>query len=130
LQLKPIDGKCLGVNVKEWFDKQKQLLLEYSQTKEGVLFGDDGVKLRLIYDGKRHKLGKANMRAEKNGVEFSLKKDKTLNVDFESLYGSTVLGKRKINFYLSDGKTLQVKGSKRFNSIKYLHLYEIYKEGK
>ena len=25
-------------------------------------------------------------------------------------------------------KTLQIKGSKRFNGIKYLHLYELYKK--
>ena len=85
---------------------------------------------RIIYDKKRHDLGRAEIIASNYGVKIRLKNGELFDLKFEDLYGVTILGKRKINFYLPDGKTLQLKGSKRFNSVKYLHLYEFITEAK
>ncbi|MBE5754895.1 MAG: 1-acyl-sn-glycerol-3-phosphate acyltransferase [Clostridiales bacterium] len=128
LKLKPINGQVLGGTVKEWFDAQRVLLKEYAAMYQEDLFADKKLKARIIYDKKRHDLGRAEIIASNYGVKIRLKNGELFDLKFEDLYGVTILGKRKINFYLPDGKTLQLKGSKRFNSVKYLHLYEFITE--
>ena len=41
----------------------------------------------------------------------------------------TILGKKKMNFYVND-KTYQFFGDKRINMIKYLHLFYLIKNRK
>ena len=38
----------------------------------------------------------------------------------------TVLGRNKLNLYIGD-KVYQCKGNKRFNALKYVHIYHRYK---
>ena len=45
---------------------------------------------------------------------------------FEQLHAVVVLGKNKLNIYTSDD-LLQLKGSKRFNALKYVNFYHRYK---
>lgn len=45
---------------------------------------------------------------------------------FDEASAVTVLGKNKANIY-HGGKIYQLKGSKRFNSLKYVHIYHRYK---
>ena len=129
LHFKKINFEPCGDTVKEWYEKQEVALSNFVEEKKGALFSDLKVEARLVYDGKRHKLGNAKIVAEKDKLTVYLKKKEDMVVDFSTLYGVTVVGKRKINFYLPNDKTLQIKGSKRFNAIKYLHLYEIMKKG-
>ena len=128
LQFKNLGDRPYGANVKEWFDNQLKALERYSKEKKGKLFGDNCVEARLVYDGKRHKLGRADIASEKDKVIVTLKNGTVHKAEFDGIYGVTVVGKRKINFYLPGDKTLQIKGSKRFNGVKYLHLYELYKK--
>ena len=44
---------------------------------------------------------------------------------FDSASAVTVLGKNKLNVYF-EGKIYQLKGSKRFNALKYVHFYHRY----
>ncbi len=127
LSLSNLSGKLSVFNTGEYLDLQREKLKEYLDIEDSVLFFDKKVKARLIYDKKRHKLGKVDIFGYKNGVEVDTKKERTF-YEFNSLYGATILGKRKINFYLDGNKTLQIKGSKRFNGIKYLHSYQFNKE--
>lgn len=129
LSLSKINGKLTSNNTGEYLDLQTEKLKEWANSNNGVLFFDNKVEGRLIYDKKRHKLGNIDIFGYKNGVEVHTKKEKTF-YDFDSLYGVTILGKRKINFYLEGDKTLQIKGSKRFNGVKYLHLFKFVKEKK
>ncbi|MBQ2324988.1 MAG: hypothetical protein II377_01935, partial [Clostridia bacterium] len=46
--------------------------------------------------------------------------------DFASVSQVSVLGKNKLNIYYGDN-LYQLKGSKRFNALKYLHFYYRYK---
>ncbi len=50
--------------------------------------------------------------------------DKTFS--FDEITAVTVLGRNKLNVY-HGGKIYQVKGSKRFNALKYVHIYHRYK---
>ena len=45
---------------------------------------------------------------------------------FEELLAVTVLGRNKLNIYFDD-RVLQFKGDKRFNAVKYVHLFHRYK---
>ena len=127
LTFSPVSGKLCATNTGDYLIVQREKLLELSKNKQGVLFSDKELEVRKIYDKKRHKVGYGTLLAYANGVELDLKGEKVF-YDFSTLYGVTILGKRKINFYLDADKTLQIKGSKRFNAIKYLHLYEFVKE--
>ena len=45
---------------------------------------------------------------------------------FDDLHAVTVLGKNKLNIYIND-EVYQLKGSKRFNALKYVHFFYRYK---
>ena len=129
LKLKAINGKLSPTNTAEYLSLQKGKLRDFKNENKDLLFFDKEVEARMIYDKKRHKLGDADIFGYSNGVKVKTKKEEYF-CDFSCLYGVTILGKRKINFYLDDDKTLQIKGSKRFNGVKYLHLFELSKEKK
>ena len=46
--------------------------------------------------------------------------------DFDSVLAVTVLGKNKLNIY-HDSKIYQFKGNKRFNALKYVNIFNRYK---
>ena len=100
MHFKNLNYKPYGETVKEWYEKQEVALSKFVEEKKGALFSDLKVEARLVYDGKRHKLGKAKIVADKEKLFVSLKKREDMVVDFSTLYGVTVVGKRKINFYL------------------------------
>jgi 1-acyl-sn-glycerol-3-phosphate acyltransferase len=113
-------------HVKEWFDDQRIALSKLSQAanEDQILFEDEGLEFRKIVNKrKRVALGKGNISATKYTLSVTLKKQ-ALTLSYPELVGVTVVGKQKINFYLENGDTLQIKGSKRFNAVKYLHLFE------
>ena len=49
--------------------------------------------------------------------------------DFDEVSSVVVLGKNKLNIY-TGGEILQLKGSKRFNALKYVHFYHRYQHTK
>ena len=84
--------------------------------------------------------GKANKAIYNSGYAelYSLTVDGTdvisITVDdqefpFETLGAVVVLGKNKINLYAGK-ELLQLKGSKRFNALKYVHFFHKYKNWK
>jgi len=128
LAFNPLNGNVPFNTVRGWYNEQTIRLKEKVALDGGELFFDD-VEVRLIENYKRKKLGDGRILANKDGVCVTTKKGKTFDVKFSDIDGCTILGKRKINFYLSDSVTLQIKGSLRFNGLKYLSLYQFYKEG-
>ena len=128
LTFKPISGNVPFDTVREWYDEQAEKLKEKVALDGGELFSDS-VEVRLIENFKRKKLGEGKIIGHNTGVDVCTVKGKAFDVKFSDIVGCTILGKRKINFYLDDSLTLQIKGSERFNGIKYLYLYQFYKEG-
>ena len=49
-----------------------------------------------------------------------------LNLPFDEVTAAAVLGRNKLNVYHS-GSVYQIKGDKRFNSLKYVHIYHRYR---
>lgn len=129
LKIKKIRGELFGNTTSEWFTAQKVKLKEiFDRQPSDKKFFEDEAKIRFIRGRKRKSAGKAKIFATKERVEVSGKNVKK-TLEFAAVDGATVLGKRKINFYLEDGSIFQIKGSKRFNAIKYLHLYQIATKG-
>ena len=50
----------------------------------------------------------------------------TLVLPFEEVGAIAVLGRNKLNIYHGD-QVYQIKGDKRFNALKYVHIYHRYK---
>lgn len=127
LKIKAVDGVLPYSTVYEWYNAQKEKLKIAILNGCEIEFNQKGLKARLIYDKKWHGQGKVDIFANKQG--FKVKTDKQKYAfDWQELDGVTVLGKKKINFYLPDGTTLQLVGDKRFCALRFLFLYEIIRE--
>lgn len=128
LLFKQIEGELPYSTIREWFDAQQIFLKERAGETDQTLFSDELVLSRTIKDFKRDKKQKSSISANRDGVIVKTESGKVYDVKFNEIYGATILGKRKINFYLPDDIVLQIKGNETFNSVKYLHLYECTKE--
>lgn len=104
----------------EWEKSQTELL---ARQGDGVIFQDDGIRFRESVRLKRKKKLDGNRIAADNKGLTVVGKGTSSTYLFDEMDGLTVVGKRKFNFYYH-GKTYQVKGDKRFCSLKYLHLFE------
>lgn len=124
LKIKALAGAVPYDNVYEWFDAQQLAL----KAADDIKLKDTNLKLKLICGKKCKNIGMGDITCDKNRVKIDAYSGTVYDYSFSELDGATVLGKRKINFYLPDGNTLQVEGDKRFCAIKYLHLFENSKE--
>ena len=128
LKFKAISGELPFSTVREWYDAQAVKLLEYAKTTDEELFSDK-VIARTIKNYKRDKESRANISATKKSVFVKTDDGKNYELSLNDIYGATVLGKRKINFYLDGDVVLQIEGDQTFSAIKYLYLYQFNKEG-
>ena len=116
--------------VSDWYDwqcghiNQTDLL---ALTEEPVY--KETVRLSQVFAYKRKKLVKKNVEVRLYGNRITVD-DKVFH--FDTAGAVVVLGKNKLNIY--DGNEIwQLKGSKRFNALKYVHFFHRYqnqKEGK
>ncbi len=114
--------------VADWYDAQKAFMNSIDVTKytEQPIYTDRAMisevipcekKLRLCEDAEISLYGdKILVRGENTELDFA----------FDSASAVTVLGKNKANIYFG-GKIYQLKGGKRFNALKYVHIYHRYK---
>jgi len=75
----------------------------------------------LLYKHKERIADNAAVRLYGNRIEIDTEKQKYV-MNFEDVSGVSVLGKNKLNIYYGD-KLYQLKGSKRFNALKYVNIY-------
>lgn len=108
----------------DWYDYQEDYInnLDVLSLTETPVYTDTADVYRVILYKKRYRL------SENSSI--SLYGDKIIIDDktfpFSKISHVTVLGKNKLNIYYED-KVYQLKGSKRFNSLKYMHFYFRYK---
>ena len=110
--------------VLDWYEYQKDFVnhLDTSCYTDQPLYRDTVDLFRVIPSERKELIEK--------GVELSLYGDRVTvkgdDVDilfsFDSTEAFTLLGRKKMNVYFGD-TIYQVKGSDRFNSLKYLNLY-------
>jgi hypothetical protein len=70
----------------------------------------------------------AAIRLYGDRIELDTENEKLVFV-YDKTLAVTVLGRNKLNVY-NGGKVYQIKGSKRFNALKYVHVYNRYKNTK
>ena len=109
----------------QWYDYQSDYINSTDVTKltEKPIFSDTANLSEVILYDKKHPI--------KENVNISLYGDRVvigdiLTCSFDDTSTVTVLGKNKANIYYND-KVYQLKGDKRFNALKYVHIFNRYK---
>jgi 1-acyl-sn-glycerol-3-phosphate acyltransferase len=114
--------------VAQWYDYQKEFInaLDVTTLTEQPLYLERVSMAEVIPCKKKVPLKKdAEMALYGDRVEIRDAGDVML-IPFNTAMAFTVLGRNKLNIYF-DGKIYQIKGDKRFNSLKYVHIFHRYK---
>lgn len=123
-ELKCTEGELPFRFVGEWYDYQEKFIhsLDLSQYAEKALFRDD-VRWSevIVYKNKKLLSGKAELSAF--GDRFVVNcESETSVLAFDGIRAATICGRNKLQIYFGD-KIFQFKGDKRFNAVKYMHIY-------
>ena len=110
--------------VSQWYDYQEEFInsLDPREYTQQPIYTETATFSEVILYKKKHVL--------KKNAQILLYGDKIIAHDtvlnFDEATNVTVLGKNKLNIY-HGGKVYQLKGDKRFNSLKFMHFYFRYK---
>ena len=110
--------------VAEWYDAQEAFVNNFDPRKhsEEPLYTEEADLFSVTpYEKKKRLLKGACLSLYGDRVTFA-KKGERLSLPFDEIRALAVCGKNKLNIYHGD-KLYQVKGDKRFNAVKYAHLY-------
>ena len=114
--------------VAEWYDYQVDFVnaLNVLEYDEAPMY-TESVDLYEVTPCKCKELIAEHMQISLYGnrVEWVTAEGKTVSA-FEDISSIAVLGRNKLNIYCAD-KIYQLKGGKRFNALKYVHIYHRYK---
>ena len=124
-----LEGDFPYATVKEWYADQSDRMnaLDPSAYTETPLFRDRAALSRVIVY-KRKELLKSEISVSLYGDRMVFGEDtaKPWVISFNELSAVAVLGRNKLNLYHKED-LYQLKGDKRFNALKYVHLYHRYK---
>lgn len=115
--------------VKDWYDYQEQFInkLDVLQYKDQPLYQDVAQVSEVIFCKKKQllrKQAKLSLYGDRIVLDEGTAQAETWH--FDDVQVITVLGRNKLNIY--HGKQLfQFKSHKRFNALKYMHIYFRYK---
>ena len=114
--------------VADWYDAQSDFINSIDPTTmcDEALYTED-VRLSEVipYEHKVPISDEVRLSLYGNRIEAAFAGE-TRVFRFDESAAVTVLGKNKLNIY-HGGKIYQVKGDKRFNALKYVHIYHRYK---
>ena len=126
------DKKLTGIGfefpfsfVTEWYDYQKEQInaLDVMQYTETPLYCDTANMSEVILNKCKKKLLKnAEIKLYGDRIIINEGKDTEQAFLFEEVSAVSVLGRNKLNIY-HDKQVFQLKGSKRFNALKYVNIY-------
>ncbi|MBQ8268022.1 MAG: 1-acyl-sn-glycerol-3-phosphate acyltransferase [Clostridia bacterium] len=115
--------------VADWYDYQKDFInkLDINQYTTAPLYHDEADIFEVIINKKKVPF-KTNAHISLYGdrIVFDEGNSDELKLTFNDISAVTVLGRNKLNIYYGD-KVYQLKGDKRFNALKYVHIYYRYK---
>lgn len=123
--------ELVGVNcefpyryVTEWYDAQYNYVNSIDVTKltDAPLYTDT-VRISEVIPYKRKIKLSASATSRLYGDRIDVSGDIELLLPFEKLTAVSVLGKNKVNLYTDENKVYQIKGSKRFNALRYVNFY-------
>jgi len=113
--------------VADWYDYQKDYInkLDVTTYTEDPLYHDEA-SISEVIPCQRKELIADNAKISLYGNRVQIITDKeTFLFDFDSTSSVAVLGRNKLNIYHGN-KIYQLKGGKRFNALKYVHIYHRY----
>lgn len=114
--------------VADWYDAQEAFINRFDVRAhtEAPLYTDEVGLFSVVPYKKKERIFKgASLSLYGDRVVFSCK-GQALVLSFDEVRAVAVCGKNKLNVYHGD-KLYQVKGGKRFNAVKYAHLYHRYR---
>lgn len=130
------DKTITGVNyehpfrfVNDWYEYQKEYVhsLDLTAMTESPLFRDLANMSEVILNERKLPLRKgAELRLYGDRIAIDEGSPKEMILPFCQISTAACLGRNKLNIYAGD-HVYQFKGSKRFNSMKYVNLYYRYK---
>lgn len=111
--------------VADWYDYQKDFInkLDVNEYVSAPIYHDEADVFEVIINKKKVPF--------KSGTQISLYGNKIVfdegmsdetKLSFDEISAVSVLGRNKANIYFGD-KVYQLKGDKRFNALKYVHIY-------
>lgn len=115
----------------EWYDAQESFMreLDLNEYLSEPMY-EDTVQLSRVIPYKRKVLLAKEATLKLYGDRITVSTDMG-DVSFENVKGMSCMGHNKLNIYINEDM-YQVKGDKRFNALKYLHVfyhYEAVKKG-
>jgi 1-acyl-sn-glycerol-3-phosphate acyltransferase len=111
-------------SIGEWYDAQCNFINSFDVTEhtETPLFSDrSGLSEVIVYNKKERLADDAEIRLFGDRIEIKTEKEE-MTFSFCETAAVTVLGRNKINIY-HGGKIYQLKSSKSFNALKYVNIY-------
>ncbi len=107
--------------VAQWYDYQKDYVNRFDVLAHvDTPLYDEQAELRRVIVYKEKELLRENARLRLYGDRILVDEDMLL--PFEEISAVSVLGRNKLNIYHGD-QVYQLKGSKQFNALKYVHIY-------
>lgn len=111
--------------VKEWYDHQCDVInsMNLDDLESNVDYRETASLWNVAVYKKKYKISDScDIRLKGNHISVG----DNLNFEFEKTDAVTVLGKNKLNIYYED-KVYQIKGNERFNALKYVNIFNRYK---
>ena len=114
--------------VAQWYDAQADYINQLDvRTYDANPMYRESVDVSEVIPYERKQPLMKNAELTLYGNRLELKQGEASAVySFDEISAVTVLGKNKLNVYHGD-KIYQIKGCKRFNALKYVHIYHRYK---
>lgn len=128
-KLKSLNSEFPFSFVLDWYNYQKDYInnLDLVPYFEKPMY-EESVSLFevILYKNKKFLKEKASISLYGNRIVIDEGENGRLVFNFDDISAVTILGKNKLNIY--DNKTVyQIKGEKRFNALKYVNIYNHYK---
>ena len=117
--------------VGEWYDYQSEFInsLDVLEYTAEPMYRDVAMLSEVIPYKKKNRIAKkAEIYLYGDRIEIDCEGERLI-FDFDGMMAAAVLGRNKLNIY-HGGKIYQLKGSKRFNALKYVHIYHRHKNVK
>ncbi len=112
--------------VADWYNAQKAYMntIDVRAFTDSPIYTDRALISEVIPYKHKVKLGEVSLSLYGNRISAS--GEVSFVFPFDEVSAVTVLGKNKANIY-HGGKIYQLKSDKRFNALKYVHIYHRYK---
>ena len=124
---KELEGDFPYRFVADWYDAQEAFINQLDVTEKAEPLYVEKARLSEVIAYERKVILDKEAVVELYGHSIVLKYGGEEKIfSFDELLAVTVLGRNKLNMYFG-GQIFQLTGSKRFNAVKYMHLFHRYK---